>query len=186
MVKDRPTRLDRMERSLGYGDPPRAAAPRNRPGPATRAVAIAQRAPDPRTARNGNYYQTLQIKPYADPETIRGAYRRLAMHAHPDLNRAPDATQQMQAVNEAYAILRDPWRRATYDRTRFARALQDAYAGVPPAPPTPPPAGTRARIAQLVSAVRCRYRGRRRLGVGRTLGAVLTVIGISSLGTAAK
>lgn len=48
------------------------------------------------------YYQLLQIERDADPEVIKTAYRRLARKLHPDVNTAKDATQQMQALNEAY------------------------------------------------------------------------------------
>jgi curved DNA-binding protein CbpA len=91
-----------------------------------------------------NHYQTLQLKPYASLAAIRGSYRRLARYAHPDVNHAPEATTQMQAVNEAYAVLRDPGRKAAYDRGRFARALQEVFASATAGAPT---AGTPARRA---------------------------------------
>ena len=77
-----------------------------------------------------NYYAILQVKPFANPATIMRAYRRLAWRAHPDLNPAPDATEQMQVVNEAYAVLRDPTQRTSYDRQRFALALEEAQADI--------------------------------------------------------
>jgi len=83
-----------------------------------------------------SHYQTLKVKPFATVDVIRGAYRRLAREAHPDVNRSADATQQMLAVNEAYAVLRDPARRAEYDRKRLAHALRDAFVGVPTADAT--------------------------------------------------
>lgn len=83
-----------------------------------------------------NHYQTLQVKPYANLAAIRGAYRRLAREFHPDVNFAPEATAQMGAVNEAYAVLRDPARRAAYDVARFRQALREVDPGV--ATLTPP------------------------------------------------
>jgi len=62
-----------------------------------------------------NYYRVLQVDAYAEPEVIEGAYRRLAMKYHPDLNDAASQTK-MQLINEAYQVLRDPARRAQYDQ----------------------------------------------------------------------
>ena len=80
-----------------------------------------------------NYYKTLQVDPEADPEVIEGAYRRLVRKYHPDVNHVPDATQRMQAINEAYEVLRDPVRRREYDRlqsrtqvNREAKARREA------------------------------------------------------------
>jgi hypothetical protein len=98
------------------------------------------RSPDAKPQGNGldrwrNYYQLLQIKPYANTQTIRGAYRRLARQAHPDVNPAPEATEQMRAMNEAYTVLRDPGCRAAYDVARFRRVLLGADDGVSTAAP---------------------------------------------------
>jgi len=170
LIKDPRIGLGGIRHPLPHGSSLQTVAPGVGTCPGIRSRAVVLRTPDRNgPAPRGNYYQTLQIKPYAGTATIRGAYRRLAMQAHPDVNRAPDATQQMQAVNEAYAILRDPGRRATYDRSRFARALQDAYAGVPAVPTAPP-----------TPSARLRYRARR-LGMLRTLGTALTMIGIAGL-----
>lgn len=47
-------------------------------------------------------YERLQLTPDADIDTIKTAYRRMARKYHPDLNRAPNSTAMMQAINEAY------------------------------------------------------------------------------------
>lgn len=62
------------------------------------------------------HYDNLQITQEASPEDIRLAYRRLSKKYHPDLNRDPDAHRIMQMINEAYAVLSDPARRAEHDR----------------------------------------------------------------------
>jgi hypothetical protein len=48
------------------------------------------------------YYEVLEIDRTDDAEAVKTAYRRLARQLHPDVNKAPDATAQMQALNEAY------------------------------------------------------------------------------------
>jgi purine-binding chemotaxis protein CheW len=63
-----------------------------------------------------NYYSILEIEPGADQESIEAAYRRLALLYHPDLNRSSEATRRMQEVNAAYMTLRNPSKRAVYDR----------------------------------------------------------------------
>lgn len=65
-----------------------------------------------------DYYKTLGVKQDADASEVRAAYRRLARRLHPDVNRRPDAGERMSELNEAYAVLSDPERRATYDARR--------------------------------------------------------------------
>lgn len=62
-----------------------------------------------------DYYQVLQIAPNAAPETIKEAYKRLALKYHPDTNHSPDAIERMKQINEAYQVLGDPSARAQYD-----------------------------------------------------------------------
>lgn len=63
-----------------------------------------------------DHYTTLGVAPDATPEAITRAYRQLAMQWHPDRNPgSAEATRRMQAINAAYAVLRDPRRRARYD-----------------------------------------------------------------------
>ena len=63
------------------------------------------------------HYETLGVAPDAATEEITRAWRALAKRWHPDAHpgRAAEATQRMQVVNEAYAVLRDESRRARYD-----------------------------------------------------------------------
>ncbi len=51
------------------------------------------------------YYAVLGISLDAEEEDVKTAYRNLARKIHPDVNKAPDATAQMQALNEAYRRL---------------------------------------------------------------------------------
>jgi tetratricopeptide (TPR) repeat protein len=61
------------------------------------------------------HYEVLQIDPRASREVIQGAYRALLKNArgHPDLG---GDGAEAAAINEAYAVLGDPERRAAYDR----------------------------------------------------------------------
>jgi curved DNA-binding protein CbpA len=63
-------------------------------------------------------YTTLGLRPGADATQVRKAYRRLARLHHPDRSRDRRATERMQAINHAWAILSDPVRRAGHDASR--------------------------------------------------------------------
>ena len=62
------------------------------------------------------HYDTLGVAPTASLDEIRRAYHRLARRHHPDVQAGTsDDGQAMEALNEAWAVLRDPARRRTYD-----------------------------------------------------------------------
>src|SRR6476620_1651522 len=62
-------------------------------------------------------YEILGVGRDADETTIKKAFRRLARELHPDVNRHdPDAEEKFKEAAEAYEILSDPERRATFDR----------------------------------------------------------------------
>jgi curved DNA-binding protein len=63
-----------------------------------------------------DYYATLGVPREAGAEEIKKAYRRLARKYHPDVSRERDAERRMKEINEAYAVLSDPERRAAYDQ----------------------------------------------------------------------
>lgn len=70
-----------------------------------------------------NYYALLGVPPNASTAEIKRAYRRLARLHHPDLNaQAQDA--QIKRLNEAYAVLSDSQKRATYDEQRRQARLR--------------------------------------------------------------
>jgi len=62
-----------------------------------------------------NYYDLLQINPRAELETIERVYRILANRYQPDNQQTGD-TERFRLLTEAYEVLRDPVRRANYDR----------------------------------------------------------------------
>jgi len=62
-----------------------------------------------------DYYRTLGVARDATADDIKKAFRKLARKYHPDLSKEPGAEARMKEVNEAYAVLSDPEKRAAYD-----------------------------------------------------------------------
>jgi hypothetical protein len=107
-----------------------------------------------------DYYTILQVHPDADHEVVEAAYRQLMKKYHPDVAGDDPAVgvayhQRAKAINEAYAVLRDPELRRHYDRTRFVVGTRPAPRqdwarttrptappeephAPPPTPPSPP------------------------------------------------
>lgn len=71
-------------------------------------------------------YQVLQLDPSADPEIVEVAYKRLAMKYHPDRGGGPESQERMRKLNHARDVLRDPEKRAAYDRSLGIVRLPDA------------------------------------------------------------
>ena len=63
-----------------------------------------------------DYYATLGVAREATAEDIKKAFRKLARKYHPDVSKEKDAEARMKEVNEAYAVLSDPEKRAAYDQ----------------------------------------------------------------------
>lgn len=64
-----------------------------------------------------DYYEILGVGRDADPDTIKKAYRKLALKYHPDRNpNSHEAEAQFKEATEAYEILRDTEKRSAYDR----------------------------------------------------------------------
>ena len=63
-----------------------------------------------------DYYEVLGVDKGAGDGDIKGAYRKLALQFHPDRNPDPGAEERFKEASEAYTVLSDPQKRATYDR----------------------------------------------------------------------
>ncbi len=64
-----------------------------------------------------DYYLTLNVERTATDDEIKKNYRRLAMQFHPDKNNgSKEAEERFKDITEAYDVLRDPQKRAAYDR----------------------------------------------------------------------
>jgi len=77
-----------------------------------------------------DYYELLQVDRSADDKTIKSAYRRLAMECHPDRNGGcTEAEARFKAISEAYDCLKDPQKRAAYDRFGHAAFRNGGFGG---------------------------------------------------------
>jgi molecular chaperone DnaJ len=82
---------------------------------------------------SADHYEILGVERDAEPERIRQAYRAAVKESHPDTSATGGGSDRFRAVEEAYETLRDPGRRAAYDRT-----LTQPRSGPRPLPWTDP------------------------------------------------
>ena len=64
-----------------------------------------------------DYYEVLGVDKSADEQTLKKAYRKLAMKYHPDRNPGDkEAEDKFKEINEAYEVLSDSTKRQNYDQ----------------------------------------------------------------------
>jgi len=73
-----------------------------------------------------DFYEVLGVPRNADRSEIQRAYRKLARHHHPDVNKHPSAEARFKEISEAYDVLSDPELRQRYD------AFGEDFRRVPP------------------------------------------------------
>jgi len=77
-----------------------------------------------------DYYELLECERTADDKVLKTSYRRLAMRYHPDKNPGDAAAEaRFKQISEAYDCLKDPQKRAAYDRYGHAAFQQGAGGG---------------------------------------------------------
>lgn len=79
-----------------------------------------------------DYYATLGVEKTASADDIQKAYRKQARKFHPDVNNSPGAEDRFKDITEAYEVLKDSEKRATYDQYGSAWKSGGGRPGQPP------------------------------------------------------
>jgi len=82
------------------------------------------------TKNKRDYYEVLGVERTCTDVELKSAYRKLALQYHPDRNpNNPDAEEKFKEASEAYGVLSDPQKRATYDRFGHAGNGMGGFGG---------------------------------------------------------
>jgi len=115
-------------------------------------------------AARRDYYVVLGVPPDADSTAIKNAFRQLARRNHADISTEPDAEQRFREIAEAYGVLSDPAKRASYDAQGFAglagASAEDLWGGIDLADILGPGMPGLGAVRPAVRAGRCRAAAR--------------------------
>lgn len=76
-----------------------------------------------------DYYEILSVTRNASADEIKRSFYKLARQYHPDVNKEADASVRFKEINEAYQVLSDPDKRASYDRFGKAGVSGNGFDG---------------------------------------------------------
>lgn len=115
-----------------------------------------------------DYYEILGVEQNATEKDLKSAFRRLAKGCHPDSNPGDaEAEQRFKELNEAYDVLKDPQKRAAYDRfghSAFEQGMGGGRSGHPGAGFGPDFASS---MSDIFDDLFGEFMGGRRAGGGR-------------------
>ncbi|XP_050156578.1 uncharacterized protein LOC126630498 isoform X2 [Malus sylvestris] len=89
-----------------------------------------------------DWYGVLSVTPYADDETIKKEYRKLAFMLHPDKNKCFGAEGAFKLVSEAWTLLSDKAKRVAYNHMRNVQGFQQEAVSRTGGPSVQPSAST--------------------------------------------
>jgi curved DNA-binding protein CbpA len=81
-------------------------------------------------AGSRSLYDVLNVAPEAEPIVVEAAYKALIKKYHPDQGAGAPASKDAAAINEAFALLKDPARRADYDHRLWSKQQAIRLAGL--------------------------------------------------------
>jgi curved DNA-binding protein CbpA len=81
-------------------------------------------------AGSRNLYDVLNVAPEAEPIVVEAAYKALIKKYHPDQAAEAPVSKDAAEINEAFAVLKDPARRADYDHRLWTRQQALRLAGL--------------------------------------------------------
>ena len=73
-----------------------------------------------------DYYQILEVFPSASETDLKKSYLKLAKKYHPDIYRSGPNKDHFKKIQEAYAVLKNPVKRADYDKHQKIKTIKNS------------------------------------------------------------